>query len=507
MAIRVSEIIKDHDDLITVKDDVSIFDALSIMITNDFSQLPIVDKNGNLLGLITQEKIIKEYYLTGGDIKFLNLAVNHVLVSAKKLDKEADIEDLTALLKDVYAVVIINDETLKPESIVTNYDIAQFFWSFTKDLLDARRIETGLRDNISKIYNEDDERINKAVINSHPSKEDKNKSYKTFEKFSFNDYIRLISNEENWHDFNEIYRPKELFIHHMESARDIRNQVAHLEDELSVLDKEKLASARRWFDSRPTVGDYKDESPSSGEIIKASQPAYLKGGSKYAPLGNYLLQKRLEGERGIRLDFSEIESLLREDLPESAYQHRAFWGNHHGSPRAVEWMSAGWLVDKVDSETKEVLFRVSRTAYYPLVFSTLLEGLKKNEPNIFLSNTKISNNNWLSLSTGKSGFSFAWVLPKDPQLRIELYINTGDTEKNKNAFDFLKAKESIISNSITSELVWDKLEDKKVSRIYTEHPFDPFSFRDDFEDIEDWAINTMIEFIATFKPLILDIDI
>ena len=78
---------------------------------------------------------------------------------------------------------------------------------------------------------------------------------------------------------------------------------------------------------------------------------------KYAPLENYL--RGLPGSQSeVTLDFKEIERILQNKLPESAYESRAWWdhekeGNHINT-RA--WSNAGWKIEGLDINAKWVKF-------------------------------------------------------------------------------------------------------------------------------------------------------
>ena len=82
---------------------------------------------------------------------------------------------------------------------------------------------------------------------------------------------------------------------------------------------------------------------------------------KYTALGKHLAG--LPGSaREITLTFEQIEGIIADQLPPSAHQHRAWWGNEHDGQHshAHAWLEAGWEVDTVDQNRKWVKFRRSR---------------------------------------------------------------------------------------------------------------------------------------------------
>ena len=88
-------------------------------------------------------------------------------------------------------------------------------------------------------------------------------------------------------------------------------------------------------------------------LAQRGQPVPVKpDGGKYGPL-----REHLSGASGtrIRMTFTAVEDLVGH-LPESAYRHRAWWGNNDGTAEAKAWLDAGWRVESVDQAAGEVVF-------------------------------------------------------------------------------------------------------------------------------------------------------
>jgi hypothetical protein len=78
---------------------------------------------------------------------------------------------------------------------------------------------------------------------------------------------------------------------------------------------------------------------------------------KYTPLEKYL-RNLPDSQQEVTLGFEEIEGILKSKLPSSAYEDRRWWdheteGNHINT-RA--WSNAGWKVDGVNINGKQVKF-------------------------------------------------------------------------------------------------------------------------------------------------------
>jgi hypothetical protein len=71
---------------------------------------------------------------------------------------------------------------------------------------------------------------------------------------------------------------------------------------------------------------------------------------KYTPLEQYLRSLPAR-QREVTLGFEQIERILNDKLPSSAYEDRRWWDHeteaNHVGPRA--WSNAGWKVESLDA--------------------------------------------------------------------------------------------------------------------------------------------------------------
>jgi hypothetical protein len=77
--------------------------------------------------------------------------------------------------------------------------------------------------------------------------------------------------------------------------------------------------------------------------------------SKYSPLENYLRSLPVN-QKTVTLSFEQIEGILNNNLPASAYEDERWWEHeteaNHVNKRA--WANAGWNVESVDVNRKLV---------------------------------------------------------------------------------------------------------------------------------------------------------
>ena len=58
MLFPVEQLLKDKDELVKISRDASVREALETMFRYDFSQLPVIDGNGNLVGMVTEQTVV-----------------------------------------------------------------------------------------------------------------------------------------------------------------------------------------------------------------------------------------------------------------------------------------------------------------------------------------------------------------------------------------------------------------------------------------------------------------
>ena len=76
---------------------------------------------------------------------------------------------------------------------------------------------------------------------------------------------------------------------------------------------------------------------------------------KYTPLEHYL-RDLPANQKEVTLSFDQIERIIKSKLPSSAYGYQQWWDHetegNHMNKRA--WANAGWKVDSVDFNKKQV---------------------------------------------------------------------------------------------------------------------------------------------------------
>lgn len=91
---------------------------------------------------------------------------------------------------------------------------------------------------------------------------------------------------------------------------------------------------------------------------------------------------------------------------------------------------------------------------------------------------------------------------------IELYIDYGEQEQNKQIFDVLQAEKDVIEAEFGAELSWRRLDDKRASRIlYYIRDHGSLHDVDKWDDLQDMMIDAMIRFDRAFRQRLKRIEV
>jgi hypothetical protein len=145
-----------------------------------------------------------------------------------------------------------------------------------------------------------------------------------------------------------------------------------------------------------------------------------------------------------------------------------------------------------------------RQQAYQEFFGELVGKVKDKHPGLTKA-TRGYPQNWFSFPVGRSGFSIAAVFGQHAEFRVELYIDTGDQDKNKASFDALYEDRENIEAAIGQSLVWERLDEKRASRIYcaTEGSINDTESR--LQELQDWAVELVWTFNEVFRPRLADL--
>lgn len=99
---------------------------------------------------------------------------------------------------------------------------------------------------------------------------------------------------------------------------------------------------------------------------------------------------------------------------------------------------------------------------YRQFFQPLIDDLRSKR----FTNAKMAQPiAWYTFASGTRGFNYLVEFSRGKKLRAGLYINTGDRDASKAAFDLLYEQRESIDEELHEKLEWERLENKQACRI------------------------------------------
>lgn len=350
---------------------------------------------------------------------------------------------------------------------------------------------------------------------------------KPFNKLSLNEYIELFLHKSRWSIYGAALRIDRDALHRLlSSVRSTRNDLAHFRSEISEQKREELRFCRDWLGRQrdavlaafvrhvpaavshtaivtPSVSttgvsnDHTGPTPPLDEITRPED-------SRYGALASWLQQVPSKAEH-VAMKFVDIEKLIGDRLPPSAREHRSWWANdttNHVQSR--QWLHVGWRVASVNPRGEIVVFARNKEreqAYFDF-FGAAIKALRNVGALAF--NVTPTVNSWLTLAPVPD------VLPRiaylnlsftrTKQLRVEIYIDSGDQVKNKRIFDRLYSSKEEIEAAIGEPLSWERIDEKRASRVAIYYPG---SITDDEETLAELHVKA-IAGLMRFRPIMTD---
>lgn len=98
--------------------------------------------------------------------------------------------------------------------------------------------------------------------------------------------------------------------------------------------------------------------PAVQKVAREKEEVYNVGvKGKYRFLADFLFK---HGGDSITMTFKQIEELIGQELPSSAYNHRAYWSNTDTHSISKVWMQAGYMTTYVNLLAHKVVFEKKR---------------------------------------------------------------------------------------------------------------------------------------------------
>lgn len=564
MPFIIQHLIPEKQNLVTVTESDSAQDALLLMIEHDFSQLPVIDATQKLKGMVTSDSILRAV----NNLRSIpeRLKVSHAITRVTTYRMENELSDLLRGLQNTNAIPIVDNKG-QIQAIVTSYDTAEYFRRRAEDLMLAEDIELTLRDfikpsNTGDCSSTDDDNINQLIQAITPSNQNLKEKFKQallsyigttsgsrpqFDQNAidsvFSKYLEQSATQKTFDDLT-LYELTQIFKNIwpqyqagfndleweaidplLEGVRETRNAIAHfrevtpqqrrqlqycanlLDNHRPSFEPEETAQESAENTFRPAAHNVSvTQSTASGSVAQSfaapPEEELEAGDSRYAPLAIWLQQQDTER---VTCTFKEVESIIDDELPPSAYNNRSWWANDRvGHVQSKQWLDVDWRVSSVNMSTERVVFSRmgDRQSSYVNFFNQLqdtithVEGLQvqpyTNPQGKNWSEFLVSPNNCEQDEPRLIGFAFS----RRARFRIEIYINEQEQEQNKQIFERLYEQKAKIEKEFGAELSWERLRGRHGSRIACYRQNSSIDNTEELDEIRNWAVETLPQFFA-----------
>ena len=238
---RISRLKAANTTPVFVAPDDTIEKAVTLMLSHDFSQLPIMTTAHNVKGLVNWKSI--------GRRLALGRSCSHVRECSESHCELMSTASIFDAVQEVatHDCVLIRDETRKIVGIVTAYDISEQFGMLAEPFLLLGDIEGSLRVIIETAFTLEDLIATKDI-------NDVEREINSAADLTFGEYRRLLENPAHWAKVG-LSLDRKVFVEELEGVREIRNDIMHFDPD--GIDDKQMDRLRRFNHLLEQIGEIK----------------------------------------------------------------------------------------------------------------------------------------------------------------------------------------------------------------------------------------------------------
>jgi CBS domain-containing protein len=237
---RISKLAAANNAPITVAPDASLESAVTLMMTNDFSQLPVTTSEREIKSIVSWNSIGSRVVLgqTGKNVR-------DVMDLHQEIRADASMFQAIPIIVQ-YGYVLVRGGDNRLTGIVTASDLSLQFQQLAEPFLLLGEIENHIRGMLDGKF----EVADFAAIRD-PS--DNTRAIEGVSDLTFGEYVRLLENDARWAKVG-IALDRKVFCQNLDQVRKIRNDVMHFDpDGVPPLDLERLREFARFLQRLQTI--------------------------------------------------------------------------------------------------------------------------------------------------------------------------------------------------------------------------------------------------------------
>ncbi|WP_426219800.1 CBS domain-containing protein [Pseudomonas sp. DWRC2-2] len=222
--------------LISVGPNATVSEAVTLMLLYDYSQLPVMQGDRSLKGVVTWKSIGSMLALNRPCVNVRDCLDEAVVINADSSLFSA----IPTIVERAFVLIEASDKTIS--GIVTTTDLSLQFRQLAEPFLLLGEIEMHLRRLADGKFTRDD-------LSSLKDPGDVSRDINSLSDLTFGEHVRLLENPSRWSTLG-LNIDRATFVEHLKEIRDIRNDVMHFDpDGTAPTELEKLRQFVRLLDA------------------------------------------------------------------------------------------------------------------------------------------------------------------------------------------------------------------------------------------------------------------
>jgi CBS domain-containing protein len=238
---RISKLAAANRPVVSIKPDASLQEAVTLMLSKDYSQLPVMTSEREVKGVVSWASIGSRLGLGRNGAVVRELMDEHHEIRA---DASLFVA-IPIIVQNQYVLVRGTDQRIT--GIVTSSDLSLQFQQLSEPFLLLGEIENHVRRLIGDCFT-----ITELAAAQDPA--DANRQIEGVADLTFGEYIRLLENGDRWTKL-KLKVDRKAFITQLDRVREIRNDVMHFDpDPLPDTDLDALRRFAQFLQRLQTIG-------------------------------------------------------------------------------------------------------------------------------------------------------------------------------------------------------------------------------------------------------------